>query len=124
MLEFVGDLLYQDETFGSQADLPCIAKTTPDTGLDSFRNIRIVTNDKGIRPTQLHHGLFDDFTCLGGDCGTGADASSYGRTLNTRIINDIDDIVSLKDQVLEDTFRKTSFKHHALELERTPLRVP
>src|SRR5262245_35944576 len=106
MLEFVGDLLYQDKTFGSQADLPCILKTPSDTGLDIFRNIRIVTDDKGIRPTQLHHCLLDDFPRLGGYCRTCTDASRYGRTLNTWVINDIDDIVSLKDQILEDTFRK------------------
>src|SRR5215470_10713668 len=124
MLEFVGDLLYEDETFGSQADLPCILKTPPNTGRNSFRNIRIVTDDKGIGPTQLHHCLLDYFPCLGGDCGTCLDASRNRRTLNTRVIDDIYNIVPLEDQILEDTFRKTSFKHHALELERTPLRVP
>src|SRR5215470_2342156 len=117
MLEFVGDLLYEDETFGSQADLPCILKTPPNTGRNSFRNIRIVTDDKGIRPAQLHHCLLDYFPCLGGDCSTCSDASRYGRTLNTQVINDIDDIVSLKDQILENTFGKTSFKHDAFELE-------
>src|SRR5262249_30341962 len=124
LLELVRDLLYQDETLGSQADLPCIVKPPPNTSLDSFWNIRIVTHDKSIRPTQLHHCLLDDFPCFGGDCGTRSDASRYGRTLNPPVINDIDDIVLLEDQILEDTFRKTSFKHDALKLERASLRVP
>src|SRR5262245_27365449 len=117
MFEFVSDVLDQDETFGSQADLPCILKTPLNAGLDSFRNIPIVTDDKGIGPAQLHHCLLDDFPCFGGDCGTCSDASRYRGTLNTRVINYIDDIVRLEDQILEDTFRKTSFKHDALELE-------
>src|SRR5262249_26501226 len=96
LLEFVRDLLYQDETFGSQADLPSIAKTPPNASLDSFRNIRIVTDDEGIRSAQLHHCLLDDFPCFRGDCGTGSDASRDRRTLNPRVINHLDDIVPLE----------------------------
>jgi hypothetical protein len=48
MLELVGDLLHQDETFGSQADLSCVAETPLNTGRNGLRNIRIFTDDKWV----------------------------------------------------------------------------
>src|SRR5262245_679797 len=49
MLEFVGDLIQQDETFGSQTHLPRVMKAPPDTSLNSLRKIRIFTDDESVR---------------------------------------------------------------------------
>ena len=44
-------------------------------------------------------------------------SAGYGSTLNTPIIDDVDDVVSLENQVLKDTFREAGFQHDPLELE-------
>src|SRR5262249_43988850 len=98
-------------------------KAAPDGSLNSLRNVRILTDNEGIRSTQFHHGLLDDFPCLGGHGGARTYASRYRCALNPGGINDVDDIVSLDDQILKDPFRKTGLKHDSLELKRTPLRV-
>src|SRR5262245_48649813 len=77
MLKFISDLFHQDETFGSQTHLPRVMKPTPDTSPNSLRNIRIVTDDESIRSAQLHHGLLDDFSGLGGDGGARTHAPRY-----------------------------------------------
>src|SRR5262249_52482856 len=123
MLKSVSDLFQQDETFGSQTHLPRVMKTRSDTSVNSLWNVRIFTDDESIRSAQLHHGLLDDFPCLGGHGGARPHAPRYGSAPNTRVINDMDDIVSFEDQVLKDTFWKTGFKHDPLELKRTPLGV-
>src|SRR5262249_16285498 len=39
--EFVGDLPYQNETFGGQADLTCVVEPSPDSSRNSLRNVGV-----------------------------------------------------------------------------------
>ena len=61
---FVGDLLQQNEPFGSQADLTGVMETPPDARFNGLRDVRVFTDDKGIRSPQFHHGLFNNFPSL------------------------------------------------------------
>src|SRR5262249_14080073 len=115
--EFVGDLPYQNEAFCSQTDLTCVVEPSPDSSRNSLRNVGVFADDECVGPSQLHHGLLDDLPRFGSDCGTCPHAAGYGSTLNTPIIDDVDDVVSLENQILKDTFRETGFQHDPLELE-------
>src|SRR5262249_44799158 len=114
--EFVGDLPYQNEAFGSQADLTCVVEPSPDSSRNRLRNVGVFAGDGCVGPPQLHHGLLDDLPRFGSDCGTCPHAAGYGSTLNTPIIDDVDDVVSLENQILKDPFRETGFQHDPLEL--------
>src|SRR5262249_50859941 len=114
--EFVGDLPYQNEAFCSQADLTCVVEPSPDSSRNSLRNVGVFADDECVRPSQLHHGLLDDLPRF-------AHAAGYGSTVNTPIIDDVDDVVSLENQVLKDTFREFGFQHDPLEFECTSLGV-
>src|SRR5262249_17120918 len=123
LFEFIGDFLNKNEAFRSQANLTCVMEPALDTSLDSLWYVSILADDECIGPAQLHHGLLDDFSGFGSDCGTCPHAAGYGSTLNARIVDNVDDVVSLENQILKDTFRESGFQHNALELERTSLSV-
>src|SRR5262249_10214321 len=117
LFECVGDLPYQDEPFCSQATLTCVVDPCTDSSRNRLRNVGVCADDECVGPSQFHHGLLDDFPRFGSDCGTCPHAAGYGSTLNTRIVNNVDDVVSLENQVLKDTFREAGFEHDLLELE-------
>jgi hypothetical protein len=87
----VSNLFYQDEAFCSEADLTCITEAPLDPGCDRLRNVRIFTDDKSIRAAQLHDCFLDHFSGLGGDGRTSPDASRNRSSLDTRIIDDVEE---------------------------------
>src|SRR5262249_12748229 len=115
--EFVGDLAYQNEAFCSQANLTCVVEPRTDSSPNSLRNVGVFDDDECVGPSQFHHGLLDDLPSFGSDRGACPHAAGYGSTLNTSIIDDVNDVVSLDNQVLKDTFREAGFQHDPLELE-------
>src|SRR5262249_390434 len=115
--EFVGDLPYQNEAFGSHADLTCVVEPSPDSSRNTLRNVGVFADGECVRPSQFHPRVLDDPPRFGSDCGTCAHAAGYGSALNTPIIDDVDDVVSLENQVLKNAFRETGFQHDPLELE-------
>src|SRR5262249_34124193 len=98
-------------------------KTRFDTSRDGLRDVRVFAYNECVGAAEFHHSLLDDLARFGSDCGTCPHAASHGSTLNTRIVNNVDDVVSLENQVLKHTFREAGFHHDALELERTSLSV-
>src|SRR5262249_28296964 len=124
MFKSVSDLFQQDEPLGSQTHLARVMKSALDASLDSFWDIRIFTDDERIRSAQFHHRLLDDFPRLGGHGGARTHTPGYGSALNTRVIDDVDHVLSFEDEVLKHPFWKTGLQHDALELDGAPLRVP
>src|SRR5262249_49808839 len=98
-------------------DLACVVEPSPDSSRNRLRNVGVFADDECIRPPQLHHGLLDDFPGFGSDCGTCPHAAGDGCALNAPIIDDVDDVVSLENQILKDTFGEAGFEHDPLELE-------
>src|SRR5262249_18148801 len=109
--------IFQNEAFCSQADLTCVVEPAPDSSRNSLRNVGVFADDECVGPSQLHYGFLDYLPGFGSDCGTCPHAAGYGGTLNTPIIDDVDDVVSLENQILKDTFREAGFQHDQLELE-------
>src|SRR5262249_42977745 len=104
--EFVGDLPYQNEAFCSQADLTCVVEPPPDSSRNSLRNVGVFADDECVGPSQLHHGLLQHLPPFGSDGGTCPHAAGYQSTLNTPIIDDVDDDISVEIQILNVAFRE------------------
>src|SRR5262249_31441281 len=121
--EFVGYLLYQNESLGRKTDLACIMESALDTSRNRCWDVGVFENNKGIRAAQFHHCFLDDPSSWGRTRRTRTYASRYRSSLDSRIIDDVDHVSSLDDQVLEDTLREAGLQHHSLEFERTPLCV-
>src|SRR5262249_61091623 len=116
-LAIVGASQSHTEGCCSQHDLLCVVEPSPGSSRNSLRNFGVFADDECVGPSQLHHGPLDDLPRFGSDCGTCPHAAGYGSTLNTPIIDDVDDLVSFENQVLKDTFREAGLQHDPLELE-------
>jgi hypothetical protein len=84
---------------------------------DCFSDIRIFTDNEGVRSAQFHHCLLNDSACFGSNRRSRPYASCHGCPLNARVVDDIDDVISLQNQILKDAFREAGFEQDPLELE-------
>jgi hypothetical protein len=87
----------QDEPFCRETNLTRVAESSPDTRRHRLRDISIFQHDESIRAAQLQYGLLDYRASFGGDRGASAHASRNRCALDTSVIDDTNDVFSLKD---------------------------